>query len=387
MPRETTSWSTQQLAEFVAGVSSYPDEASTIAGAVERAAEALEVETAALVGSGRVVASVGFPLGKVPEEALLAAVEAGVGTCSISLGVLGTATAEIASVDEAEQAWLIVAGIGTASFAADEIILLRAMARVLSLHLRTLRAFERERTLRSESDTARAVLEQTASIQRLILKRAPIREVLQAITTAAEALLGDEVVSLRMIDPHDPEVTMTVASNGFDPALTPSIAKGEIGVGAGGLAMREDSVVVVEDYDRSPAVNPNVASTGLKSAMAAPIHEKGQVIGSLAVATRRPGRSYTEAERNMLAAFAGQAGLALMDARTVDAMLHQALHDPLTRLPNRSLLLDRLEHALERANRTGVGVAVCFVDLDEFKTVNDSLGHAAGDALLVAVAE
>jgi diguanylate cyclase (GGDEF)-like protein len=386
VPREATSWSTQQLAEFVAGVSSYADEAATVAGAVERAAEALEVETAAFVVGARVVASVGFPRGKVPEEALAAAVEAGAGTCSISLGVLGTATATIASVDEAEQAWLIVAGIGTTSFAADETILLRSMARVLSLHLRTLRAFERERTLRQESDTARALLEQTASIQRLILKRAPVREVLQAITTAAEALLGDEVVSLRMIDPHDPEVTMTVASNGFDPELTPAIARGEIGIGAGGLAMREDRVVVVEDYDRSPEVNPNVASTGLKAAMAAPIHEKGQVIGSLAVATRRPGRSYSEAEQNMLAAFAGHAGLALMDARTVDAMLHQALHDPLTRLPNRSLLLDRLEHALARATRTGVGVAVCFVDLDEFKTVNDSLGHAAGDALLVAVA-
>jgi len=387
MLREATSWSTQQLAEFVAAVSSYADEAATVAGAVERAAEAFEVETAALVAGGRVVASVGFPLGKVPEEALLSAVEAGVGSSSVSLGILGPATAAVASVDEAEGAWLLVAGLGTESFAADEIILLRAMARVLSLRLRTLRAFELERTLRHESDTARALLEQTASIQRLILKRAPVREVLQAITTAAEALLGDEVVSLRMIDPHDPTVTMTVASNGFDPDLEPAIAKGEIGVGAGGLAMREDRVIVVENYDRSPAVNPDVASAGLKTAMAAPIHEKGQIIGSLAVATRRPDRVYTEAERNMLAAFAGHAGLALMDARTVDAMLHQALHDPLTRLPNRSLLLDRLEHALVRAGRTGVGVAVCFVDLDEFKTVNDSLGHAAGDALLVAVAE
>src|SRR5918999_632420 len=109
---------------------------------IERAAEALEVETAALVAAGQVVASVGFPQGKVPEDALVAAVEAGAGTASLSLGVLGPATAAVASVDEAEQSWLVVAGLESAALAADEVILLRAMARVLSLHLRTLRAFE-----------------------------------------------------------------------------------------------------------------------------------------------------------------------------------------------------------------------------------------------------
>jgi diguanylate cyclase (GGDEF)-like protein/PAS domain S-box-containing protein len=68
------------------------------------------------------------------------------------------------------------------------------------------------------------------------------------------------------------------------------------------------------------------------------------------------------------------------------ALTHQSLHDPLTGLPNRALLSDRLETALSRAERDGTGVAVVFLDVDHFKLVNESLGHGVGDHLLQEVA-
>jgi diguanylate cyclase (GGDEF)-like protein/PAS domain S-box-containing protein len=69
-----------------------------------------------------------------------------------------------------------------------------------------------------------------------------------------------------------------------------------------------------------------------------------------------------------------------------DQLAHQAFHDPVTNLANRALFADRVKHSLARTERGGAPVGVMFIDLDDFKTVNDSLGHAAGDLVLQEVA-
>jgi len=78
----------------------------------------------------------------------------------------------------------------------------------------------------------------------------------------------------------------------------------------------------------------------------------------------------------------------ITDQKALEEQLRrQAFHDDLTGLPNRALFIERLQHAIDRLGRQRTPIAVLFIDLDDFKTVNDSLGHTTGDRLLVAVAK
>jgi diguanylate cyclase (GGDEF)-like protein/PAS domain S-box-containing protein len=95
-----------------------------------------------------------------------------------------------------------------------------------------------------------------------------------------------------------------------------------------------------------------------------------------------PERELADDEMSLVRAVANTLATALARLRGEQRMRHDAVHDPLTGLANRTLLRDRLEHALARSEREGGATGVLFVDLDNFKQINDCYGHATGDAVL-----
>src|SRR5690349_12488120 len=102
---------------------------------------------------------------------------------------------------------------------------------------------------------------------------------------------------------------------------------------------------------------------------------------------RHRARSTTTADQQALEAMVAVSSDAFARLRLTEDMTHLARHDLLTNLPNRGLLLDRVEHALQMSRRRSTRIALLFVDLDGFKPVNDRFGHAAGDAVLIDVAQ
>jgi len=109
------------------------------------------------------------------------------------------------------------------------------------------------------------------------------------------------------------------------------------------------------------------------------------IVGGLLLRSRG-GVPYPLLDRELLQFTAGQIGMALERKRLQDELLRHAYHDELTGLPNRYLFFDRIGTALSRARRSGSGVGLLYVDVDDFKRVNDHYGHAAGDFVLREVA-
>lgn len=159
--------------------------------------------------------------------------------------------------------------------------------------------------------------------------------------------------------------------------------------GISGTAAWRKQRVIIEDVHTDPLANSLrflVDGLGLRSCSSTPILSyQGEVLGTFALFVDRPGSP--DAQHDELTAIAVHlAGIAIERHRAEERIRHMARHDALTGLPNRLLLDAEFPAILAEAKAAGRDVGVAFLDIDNFKVINDSLGHAVGDELLKIVA-
>jgi diguanylate cyclase (GGDEF)-like protein len=309
--------------------------------------------------------------------------------------------------------------------------MLRAMGTVLGLTLDLLHTLEAERSSRAGQQAKtrqvsqllaharmqrQVTLERISGIQRAIASRRELTAVLDAITEAASELLDSEIAVLQVTHPvsgqqitsarglhrTDPQelrrqthrvlkpAAQPAAQPGTQPAAQPGSQPGSRPTGPiAGRPQAESpaNAVAIDNRVARTAPEGPIADEGLQAVMTLPVVQGDQVVGGLILASRDPRRTYGLPDEALATTLVEHAGLAVQDASTVEALQqalaqaqHQASHDSLTGLSNRDNFLDDLDRCLAGSDPSGI--AVMFIDLDHFKSVNDSRGHTAGDRLL-----
>lgn len=242
-------------------------------------------------------------------------------------------------------------------------------------------------TARKQADVLRSG---QANILEMIATSAPLEDVLDRLMRFVEAQLKGIFGSVLLLDKDGIHLRHGAAPS-LAKAYTSAIDGVAIGpkVGSCGTAIYRREPVIVTDIQQDPLwedYRELVAPHGYRSCWSTPIlSHQGVVLGAFAMYSKTV-REPVEAETRLIEFTTHIAGIAIERKLAEDQIHFMANHDVLTGLPNRALLEDRLSQAVLYAQRYDRWVTVVFIDLDNFKLVNDTLGHNAGDELLKTLA-
>ncbi|MDQ1489375.1 MAG: hypothetical protein QOJ23_1889 [Actinomycetota bacterium] len=246
----------------------------------------------------------------------------------------------------------------------------------LLTHRRELEELVTERTIHAAQQAA------VAEVGRAALGSSDVGGILDRAVAAIAATLGADHTGLVEYEPTDQILTLVSALPAMGAPVGRCVPLNDSSPWPDALAAR--APVLLEGW---AAGQPFGLDRSSGHGMWATISVRHQPFGGLVVQSDSADVVFSQDDLHFLEAVANVVGSAIDRVQTEQELNHQALHDPLTGLPNRVLFADRLTHGLDRLQRDPGTIAVLFVDVDNFKVINDSLGHDYGDRFLVMIAE
>ncbi len=210
-------------------------------------------------------------------------------------------------------------------------------------------------------------------------------ELLVAILGRAARLLGTQHAYLYLTRPDGTQLEIRAGLGLFEAFVGFTMP---IDMGLAGAVFRTGRPVNVDSYDAFAGRSPEFAGRSIGAVIGVPLTSHGRVVGVIGLASGTVERTWHEPEVDAVNRFAQLASIALENARLQEAAAREPV-DPVTGLPAREVLLQRIEDALARDGAdadNAAPVSVILLDVDRFKVVNESLGHAAGDRVLHEVA-
>jgi diguanylate cyclase (GGDEF)-like protein len=388
-----------QLTDFLGLIASFDREQPALACAAGRVAELFAALGVLILDQGEVASHAGFEGQDPPAELIALATGSMISPARVELPGLGPCTVARVSIADDGSRTISVVRLA-APFEAEELKQLDGIGKVLAMATKTLHALDAERELRAESERQAAeharllgalrekqrLGERMSRIQRAIVDRDELYSIFEQIVQAACDLTDVDSACLRIRGREGERTSLVAAIGPSSEFLAARSRSDEPGLGA--MAMLQGRLVAIDAAtgDRE-SLPPEWREEGFVGGMATPIFEEGEAVGSVVTCLRDEARELDGRDRQAMLSLAEHASLALTHSHALDDASHEALHDSLTGLPNRALFLDRARNGVARARRSQVPIGVLYVDLDDFKTINDSLGHPIGDQLLIAVSD
>jgi diguanylate cyclase (GGDEF)-like protein len=268
----------------------------------------------------------------------------------------------------------------------EEVKALEVFAAHAAVSIENARQYEELERTSTELQGQLRLRHELLNLSTALLSTLDQNDVFALVTSMLKQIVDYDTMDIRLIDETTNELVAIYARD--ENADEMIEFRSSIDEGVSGWVVRHNQAQLVNDMDNDPRAVfvPGTEEGEPQASIIVPLNVRGKVTGVLSV-DRLHGRTFDEIELEPAKLFANMAAIAIQNARSYEDMERQAISDGLTGIHNYRHFRDTLQSTVSRAERYDETFCLLMMDLDHFKTVNDTIGHQAGDEVLRSVAD